>query len=118
MLFLKNDGSTESLEFLLSITAYHGFAGPFYPDITHDRESENFKEIKLQCRLIAETFMYPESPKSLSNVGDAIKTKLRIELVKENFHPDIWRPSFEVVVSQLAKEKMSKFLKKASKNLG
>ena len=116
MIYLKNESCPEGLEFLLTIVAYHAYASPFYPDITHDRESENFKQIKLRCKLIAETYMYPDSPKVVNALTDSMKKKLRIELVKENFHPEIWKTSFEAVALYLTKEKMPKFLKRAGKS--
>lgn len=110
MLYLKQDSGAESLELLLSIVDYHSFASPYYSDMVHDIEPENFKEIRLQCELIAETYIYPHSQKVIPSIT---KKNLRIELVnKENFHPDIWRPVFKVVAAYLKKEKMSKFLKR------
>lgn len=70
------------------------------------------KTMEQMCKEIYATYFSPDSAKEI-NVDEKLKISISNDLKSENFHPEIWKPAFEVTANLLRVNQLPKFLKRS-----
>ena len=128
---VKKEFVEESLLFLLSIIEYHKIASPYYPTslLTHNNlpvvpevampfKPNNVSQIifetiqeklKASCLQIRDTYIVSNAEREV-NLTQKERKAVLAEIDAGNYHPEIWKTSFEHIANLLRVNVLGKFL--------
>ncbi|KAJ3276859.1 hypothetical protein HDV01_002914 [Terramyces sp. JEL0728] len=89
------------------------FVLPVQPSsMTGEKYKELMVQLKSMCQSIVDTYIKSESVKEI-NIIERQRKQIINELSSGNYHPEIWKPTFEHIANLLRTNSLTKFLKSA-----